>query len=175
VFKKSHVTKGLLVGLPFAVKEVSLRPSSFPFLPVPEKPIGKAIILCDQVIEDRETRKKTLVGIFTRLAASKAPIVHPAMSMYVALTNGHGIIPVKVLLKDAHSEDNREFFKVEGQVNFEHPNKIIEMVFNLRNLTFPKFSQYCFEVHANEEFIFESKLDVVQFKPPVNPNPPPNP
>ena len=51
-----------------------------------------AALICDQVIRDRTTLKPSLIGVFTDIHASKFPAVHPRMTLFFQLTNGHGKI-----------------------------------------------------------------------------------
>jgi hypothetical protein len=39
-----------------------------------EKPIGEALILCDQIITEAITNKKSLIGIFNFIAAPQFPL-----------------------------------------------------------------------------------------------------
>src|SRR5436305_596684 len=54
------------------------------------KPVPMAIVICDQIIEDRLTGKKTLVGLFNSIAARSFPCTHATMSVFVSLTEGRG-------------------------------------------------------------------------------------
>jgi len=38
-----------------------------------------AIIICNEVIEDKRTNNKTLVGLFSRIGTKAVPCVHPRM------------------------------------------------------------------------------------------------
>ena len=59
---------------------------------MPGKPTPKhlAMLLCDYLILDAETRNKSLIGIFHRIQALKFPVRHDRMHVFVALTDGHG-------------------------------------------------------------------------------------
>ena len=60
--------------------------------PMPDKPQPKylAMLLCDYLVMDAETRNKSLIGIFNRVNASRFPVRHDRMHVFIALTNGHG-------------------------------------------------------------------------------------
>jgi len=62
-------------------------------MPALETPMGLALVVCDTIIEDKLTGKKTLVGLFDRLQTSRLPCVHPAMTVFVSLTGGRGEYP----------------------------------------------------------------------------------
>jgi hypothetical protein len=46
-----------------------------------EKPMGIALIICDQVIVDAKTHEKTLVATFNRITAPDFPCLHRRMSI----------------------------------------------------------------------------------------------
>ncbi len=54
------------------------------------KPSVQAFLVCDQVIEDSLTRKKSLIGIFTHLQAAIFPFQHQHMGLYFCLTDAEG-------------------------------------------------------------------------------------
>ena len=53
-------------------------------------PIGLAIVVCDQIIEDKLTGKKSLIGIFNQIGTNNFPCRHPQMCVFVSLTEGRG-------------------------------------------------------------------------------------
>lgn len=131
-----------------------------------ERPIGKAIILCDQVIEDKRTNNKSVIGIFNRISASRFPASHPRMAIYVALVNGVGKVPIELRLTCLTSSEPKRLFATEGEVEFPDPNHIVELVFDLRSVVFEEPGQYVFEVLADSGFVFEAKFDVVHVEQP---------
>ena len=44
-------------------------------------PSGLAIVVCDQIIEDKATSKKSLIGIFNNIASPTFPCRHPQLSV----------------------------------------------------------------------------------------------
>jgi hypothetical protein len=54
------------------------------------KPSVQAFLVCDQVIEDSLTKKKSLIGIFTHLQAVAFPFQHQQMGLYFCLTDAEG-------------------------------------------------------------------------------------
>ena len=93
-----------------------------------EKPICQALVVCDQIITDAATGKKTLVGIFNNLGASQFPCVHPRFCVYVALTNGHGEYTVELRL--VHEGGTLEpIAKAQGKIKFGAPTEMLELNF----------------------------------------------
>jgi len=54
------------------------------------KPSVQAFLVCDQVIEDSVTKKKSLIGLFTHLQAMSFPFQHQQMGLYFCLTDAEG-------------------------------------------------------------------------------------
>ena len=99
-----------------------------------------AIVLCDYVIEDKATNNKSLIGLFNRIHAAKFPCQHPRMVIYISLTDGRGETPVEVFLE--RSRDHKEIFRAQGKVEFREPNHVMDLVFDLRGITFEEPGAY---------------------------------
>ena len=54
------------------------------------KPSLQALIVCDTVIEDKHTGKKSIIGAFTHIAATSFPCQHPQMGVYFCITDASG-------------------------------------------------------------------------------------
>ena len=59
-------------------------------------PISLGLLVCDTVITDAMTGKKTLVGIWNSLGATKFPHIIPNMNIFASLTNLEGENEVKI-------------------------------------------------------------------------------
>ena len=54
------------------------------------KPSVQAFLVCDCVIEDSFTKKKSLIGIFTHLQTLTFPFQHPQLGLYFCMTDADG-------------------------------------------------------------------------------------
>src|SRR5215831_3749962 len=68
------------------------------------KPSIQAFLVCDQVIEDSITKKKSLIGLFTHLQAVSFPFQHQQMGLYFCLTDAEGIYHFDIDLVYLNSE-----------------------------------------------------------------------
>ncbi|MBH0208003.1 MAG: hypothetical protein HP495_05715 [Nitrospira sp.] len=68
------------------------------------KPSVQAFLVCDQVIEDSLTKKKSLIGIFTHLQTSSFPFHHQHMGLYFCLTDAEGLYHFDIDLIYLNSE-----------------------------------------------------------------------
>jgi hypothetical protein len=132
-----------------------------------EMPIGLALISCDTVIEDRRTNKKSLIGLFGQLNVRRFPYVHPSLSLFVSMTGGTGEHACEVLC----SNDSlaKPLFSVKGKIKFDHPQQVIDMVFQLQAIRFPLADTYWIKVVVDEVPLMMRPLVVVQLQKPSEP------
>ena len=55
-----------------------------------KKPIAEALILCDEIITEAGTNKKSLIGTFNSIVSAEFPMQHAKICVYAAMTNGQG-------------------------------------------------------------------------------------
>jgi len=128
-----------------------------------EIPIGTALVLCDQVIAEEGTHKKTLVGTFNNIKVSALPCTYPAMAVFASLTNGRGL--TRVTLRCTTVGDSKLQFELPLDVAMPDPGHVSELVFNLRNVALTVSGIYCLELCAAEEPLLETRFSV-QLSPP---------
>ena len=102
--------------------------------------MGLALVMCDAIIEDKLTGKKTLVGLFDRVQAAKLPCIHPAVNLYVSLTGGRGEYPCEAVCR--HTDNQTIAFSTKGRVTLTDPRQVVDLVFRLNGVRFPKPGTY---------------------------------
>lgn len=124
------------------------------------KPILKAMLLCDHTLVEEGTHKRSLIGIFDRIQASKVPTVHPSMSMYVQFREIQGVFDFTLELFDL--ETGRTLHKAVIQ-NFEVKDRSrdCELVFNLLSVRFDHAGDYEFRIYANDMVFGQKHFKVV--------------
>ena len=105
-----------------------------------ETPMGLSLIVCDTIIEDKFTTKKTLVGLFDRIQVGKMPCVHPDMSVFVSLTGGRGEYPCEVICR--HTDGETVAFSAKGMIKLSDPRQVVDLVFRMKNVQFSKAGIY---------------------------------
>lgn len=128
------------------------------------KPMLLALILCDHTIREEGTQKLSLVGTFNSLFARKFPCVHPSLSVYLALTDGHGKVPCRLRMTSLATD--KELFSLPGEIDFKDPNGVAEMVFQLERLRFESSGLYALEFLTRDELLGTRKLQVGRTPPP---------
>ena len=123
-----------------------------------DNPIGVALVVCERVIIEDQTKNKTLVSIFNNISVRGFPCRHDRLCVYVALTNGQGSSKISLVLKVI--EDGSKVFSADGQVDFQDVHQTVEVIFNIRDFMFYKAGAYAFEVYAGDEYVFENRFTV---------------
>ncbi|MBU0716889.1 MAG: hypothetical protein KJ749_01465 [Planctomycetes bacterium] len=123
-----------------------------------ETPMGLALLVCDMIIEDKLTGKKTLVGLFDRIQTGRFPCVHPAMTVFVSLTGGRGKYPCEVICR--HQDNETIAFSAKGQVVLPDPRTVVDLVFRLNGVRFPKPGFYWLHFKVDDVPIMMRPLNI---------------
>ena len=102
---------------------------------MPQPPEVLAMILCDQVITDVESNKKSLIGLFDQVETVALPCVIHELHVYLSLTDGHGTLTVALACVTV--DEGEQLFRGEAEIEFEGPLQVIEMHFVFPNARFP--------------------------------------
>jgi hypothetical protein len=124
-------------------------------------PYPLAMVIADAIWRDPGTGKRTILGCFSSIVASEFPMVHPQLAVYVAVTDGHGTMPVKLQIVDAEDE-GRIILVAEGDVEFPNPKVIVEMDYHFAGVSFPSPGEYRIQLFAQGQFLLERLIFVEQ-------------
>jgi hypothetical protein len=130
-------------------------------------PTGMAIVICDQIIEDKLTGKKSLIGIFNQIATQNFPCRHPQVCVFVSLTEGRGQCAAR--LRIVHDESDHVVGEVNGNIQFPDVHTVVELNFNLVGLVFPNPGMYSIEFYCDDALVLERRFHVTHVKPPQGP------
>lgn len=125
-----------------------------------EMPMGIGLIPCDQIIEDRLTGKKTLVGIIGEICSTKFPLRYPALHLMVSLTSGRGDYPCR--LQIVGSTTNTEVFSSRGRLKFKTPTQVVDLVFTLPALRFETPDTYWIKFMIDDVTLMSRPLRVTE-------------
>ena len=122
-------------------------------------PVVKAFLVCDQVIHDAQTGKKTLVGVFHELRAERFPAVHPVLWIYANLTNARGNYEFEIRFFDV--ERNNVLGQGNPpQINIPGPLQTTELSAQLRNVQLPGPGTYEFQLLTNGNLVATKAIRV---------------
>jgi hypothetical protein len=125
-----------------------------------EKPIGIALVVCEQVISEAVTNKKTLVGLFNQVSSKVFPFSVPKICVFVSITGGKGNL--NAMLKCVNENDGIELFKTEGPVPFKDPNQVVDLNFELINFPFPQPGLHSFDFYCDDALVLQRRFNVIQ-------------
>ena len=123
----------------------------------PPAPCLLAALLCDQVIREMVTGKPTLVGVFEHVAAVDFPAVHPRITFFSQLTNGHGKTPILIKLVDVENDDT-VVIEHTMDVEFRDVRDTVSAEFTISPLIIPHEGEYRFQLYARTEFLGERRF-----------------
>jgi hypothetical protein len=145
-------------GNPFAVDRTFHRIASMSDI---AKPSVQAFLVCDQVIEDSLTKKKSLIGIFTHLQAVAFPFQHQQMGLYFCLTDAEGTYHFDIDLVYVNNE--------QLVCRATLPNIVIgdrlqisDFGINIPSLIFPAPGRYEFRLRMEGHLIAQKDFNVMQ-------------
>jgi hypothetical protein len=127
---------------------------------MPPNPSVKAILICDQVIHELGTNKKSLIGIFEEIHLPHFPAHYPRIAVYVNLTDAYGEYVLEMRLQ---SEKGDEVGRGETpKVKIDNPLATCEFALQVQNLVFPGPGQYEFQIFGNGSFLASKAFRVRQ-------------
>ena len=125
------------------------------------KPILLNMVICDQILQDVRTGKKSLIGIFNRIHSHVVPFAHK-LDVFVSLTEGNGTYSSE--LKCLKADTNEVIAKLNGPIELVDPHDILEVNFVSLNLIFPSFGNYRFEFMCNDTSIGFARFEVLKIQ-----------
>lgn len=133
-------------------------------------PSGLAIVVCDQIIEDKVTNKKSLIGIFNSIAGVNYPCRHGSVCVFVSLTEGRGNYDAR--LRIVNEETSAVVTEVKGQIQLPEVNVVAELAFSFLGLEFPEPGLYSIEFYCDDALILERRFQAMKAEPPPKGPPP---
>lgn len=125
------------------------------------RPSVQAFLVCDQVIEDSLTRKKSLIGLFTHLQAGAFPFQHQHMGLYFCLTDAEGPCQFEIELVYLNSEQPVCRATLPAIVIADRL-QVSDFGINLPALIFPAPGRYEFRLRMDGHLIAQKDFNVVQ-------------
>jgi hypothetical protein len=129
---------------------------------MPVVPKLNAMLMCDLILVDELTKKKSLIGIFHAIHAESFPCTHPSMFIYVQFTDAAGEYNFTLDLVDLSNN------KVLGKghippLTISDRLQTHDLIFNLRDLTFDHPGKYEFRI-STQDTCFGNKIFWVKEK-----------
>lgn len=124
-------------------------------------PKANAMLLCDSVITEVGTNKKSLIGVFENINVMKFPAFHHFLAVYIKLTEAKGTYRFRLELVNLKNNTILGKGEIPQDIAIDNPLGTHELVFNLGGLKFDAPGEYEFRIFANDK-IFEQKTFLVR-------------
>ena len=128
-------------------------------------PSIKAMLICDNIITEMGSRKKSLIGVFEKIGAQKFPCTHFSLGLYVNFTDAFGKYEFKLELFDIEKQEATATAKIP-EASISDKLGTGELVFNLKGLKFSHPGKYEFRIYANDRLLGTKSFGVEEVKPP---------
>jgi hypothetical protein len=114
-------------------------------------PIPMAFLICDQVISDEATKKKTLVGIFDRIWVAQFPTNHHPIAVYARFYDAEGTFEVRVEYVKVKSET----VMAEAKMTMNVPQRKAAGEFSIAfpPIPIPEPGDYEFRLWINDRYV----------------------
>lgn len=130
-----------------------------------------SLLVCDQVIDDRISNKKSAVGIFNTIMVPKMPTVLHHVAVLASLTDIAGRSQVELRL--IHDADNEILFSGRGEVDAPNPLAVVDLLFGMQGIRIQRPGQYAFELLSGGELLGRRRFQVLMRPPTGQGGPPP--
>lgn len=131
-------------------------------------PSIQAFLVCDSVIEDSLTKKKSLIGLFTHLQAMTFPFQHHQIGLYFCLTDAEGTYHFDIDLMHVNS-DQLVCRASLPDIVIGDRLQIADVGINVPALLFPSPGRYEFRLRMHGRVIAQKDFNVNQVSLPANP------
>jgi hypothetical protein len=132
-----------------------------------------ALLICDQIIDDRFSNKKSAIGLFNTVLVASFPTRVHQLVVLASLTEITARTPLELRL--VRDSDTSVLMATQGFVDAPNPLATVDLVFGMQGIQIPTPGQYAFELLASGEPLGRRRFQVVtgqQRQPPPAPEPP---
>ena len=130
-----------------------------------------AMLICDQIINEEGTNKKSLIGVFENFNSPVFPVLMPRLAVYVKLVDAQGEYVFKLRLVGLKNESLVAEFGI--QANIVDASHHSELALNIGNLPIPEPGKYEFQLYYEEIFLHRVTIEANQISGGVPWQPPP--
>jgi len=125
-----------------------------------DKPICVAIIICNEIIEDKRTSNKTLVSLFNSIGVPSLPATHPRLFLLASLTNLREELPIGFSIK---SPSGHELLRIDGRAsNGGDPLGVIDLVVEVLGLTLGEEGVHFVDVISGDTLLGSRRFTVAR-------------
>jgi hypothetical protein len=127
-----------------------------------------SFLICDQVIDDKLSNKKSAIGIFNTILVPKVPAVIHQMAILASVTEIAGRAELEIRM--VRDSDDLVLFSGKGHVDAPNPLAIVDLLFAMQGVKIPEAGQYAFEILSGAALLGRRRFQV-WVRPPGSPPP----
>lgn len=116
-----------------------------------ELPVVKGLMVCEAVITDLNTRNTSVINRFTTLKLKQFPTPPRKVSVFAALSNGSGRIPVRLLIDPLNGGDT--IYQFNAIIEFPDPLQEVRFILNIPDLVFEAPGAYDVQLLGGRELL----------------------
>jgi hypothetical protein len=110
-----------------------------------------AMLVCDQVITEQVTNKKSLIGVFENFNSLKFPANIPRLAIYVKLADAVGDYLFKMRI--VKLKDESLIAEIGIQAHIESADAYSELALNMEGVPIPEPGKYEFQLYFGESYL----------------------
>lgn len=129
-------------------------------------PVPLGMLVCDSIIEDRRTGKKSLIGLFSTVTTPQMPCVLAHFGVFITMTEGIGEYSCRLLC--SYAADDAVLGETNGNVRFNDRREVVEIALDVRGLSLARYGEYRFDFYCGGGLLISRMITVVP-PPAVNP------
>jgi len=117
---------------------------------MPYKPKIDTFLIADNVIQEKDSNKWSVIGVFGQIFSNRFPCFHSNMALYIKISDAEGEYDIRVEFTDSNENKLGIFEGIKLRVD----SKLVSVDFGIRtqNLMIPKPGKYHFSLYFNNEF-----------------------
>jgi hypothetical protein len=117
-----------------------------------------SFLICDQVIDDKLSNKKSAIGIFNTIIVPRLPTAIHQMAILASVTEITGRAELELrLIRDT---DNAVLFSGRGAVDAPNPLAVVDLLFAMQGIQIAEPGQYGFELLAGGALLGRRRFQV---------------
>jgi len=122
------------------------------------------MLICDQIINEDGTNKKSLIGVFSHVNSPQFPFLVPRLAVYVKLADTVG--RYQFLLRLVNLKDESLVADVGIGADIRDPARQAELALNMGNLPIPEAGKYEFQLYCDEVFLHRVTIEARHIRMP---------
>jgi hypothetical protein len=123
-----------------------------------------AMLICDQVITEQVTNKKSLIGVFDKFFSPNFPAMLSRLAIYVKLADAAGEYLFRLRIVKLKDESPLAEVRLDAQI--PNTDQYTELALNMSFLV-PEQGKYEFQLYAGENYLHRVTMqaDLAQLPP----------